>query len=79
MSAFHIEHIDDETGNSGVIVYEVPDDFEPTATYLAFAAGFAAAHLTKSGRLTERQRLTQSRQWIRHLDRQFQRVPHTHR
>lgn len=75
----HIERLDDETGNMGFAAYEVPDDFEPSTVYATFCAGFVAAHPTKSGRLTARQRATQARQWIKYLDKTFKRVPHTHR
>lgn len=75
----HVEHIEDETGNSGLVVYEVPDDFDAVAAYATFCAGFVAAHPTKSGKLTSRQRDTQSRQWLRYLDKRFKRVEHTQR
>lgn len=75
----HLEHLDDATGNGGVVIYEVPADFDASTVYSSFCAGFAAAHPTKSGRLTTRQRDTRERQWIRHLDKTFKRVRHTSR
>lgn len=75
----HAEHITDSTGNTGIIAYEVPDDFDPIALYATFAAGFKAAHPTRSGKLTGRQLATQEHQWVKHLDRQFKRVSLTQR
>jgi hypothetical protein len=75
----HLEHLDDETGNGGIILYEVPDTFDADSVYSTFCAGFLAAHPTASGRLTQRQRSTRDHQWIKHLDKQFTRVKHTTR
>ena len=75
----HLEHVDDETGNSGLIAYEVPDDFDPSSIYDTFAAGFNAAHPTRSGKLNARQLKTRDHQWIKHLDRLFKRVALTQR
>ena len=75
----HAELITDDSGSTGIALYEVPDAFDALAVYSTFCAGFVAAHPTKSGKLTTRQRDTQSRQWLKYLDKAFKRVRHTTR
>lgn len=75
----HIEHFSDISGSDGIIAYEVPDDFDSVAVYATFAAGFNAAHPTRSGRFTSRQLATRDHQWVRHLDKLFKRVTVTQR
>ncbi len=75
----HVEHLDDETGNGGIVIYEVPETFDVATVYSTFCAGFVAAHPTRSGRLTQRQRDSQAHQWIKYLDKQFKRVEHRSR
>lgn len=77
----YISFLYDQLGNIGGIggVWNVPDDFDADQAYASFCTAFKEKHMTKSGRLTERQRKTQARQWLKWLDKSYERVPHTHR
>lgn len=68
----------DRSGNeAGIIgVWLVPDDFDRLTEYAAFNGDFLPKHKTKSGRLTERQRKTQQRAWVKWLSAHYVKVPH---